>query len=700
MPEGASDLPLPPPGPTNTAGGLTVAAKGPQPDPAETGAPDQGAAAGTDLAQIRANWQRGIPPSGLARPGTPSPAPQTQQPQQPQPWRSPFVFPNARDFSQIGDAWWPITQQAHYPGNTISPMMPSPMEALGLTRQAGNFLSQWASPGVGQPAGMAGMFAGRLGMILDAASKGQFSKNYMAARLGNMRLMQEQMLMNMEQARQTHAAQLIEARQIIGQFDAGGLTPQEAHDQLTRWAIDNQHEKALGILNNKGVDAFKKYLLEEDRWMRALWASEETTKKASSSGGANPYASDSGDGAGESRPDPLARQPDKAPAVGGALTQRGTPESIQEEAQGLGAKVKADNRLNDMGLDAARDIAFQGKDLPKKDNDARTDTAAKQLMSAATQIADNPDLPTINKLQAFRAIDPRLAQEVQDVGAYKIDLNRMGKKKADALRPLVHALYPDLDEGKFTAAHRFSDTQSRENAIMVRANGVAQGITTVFAALDELPEDTAPSADVIRRWKDGQITGDPRWDRLHQALASVLSNINGVQNLTGSTKVSFIKSLMDHLPATASRRTIRAALKADASDIWTNIASYQHAWETTVGRRTLNPALEQETWRSFSTILRMNEYTGQMPEGDDVPLALRSVSRDPKQASSNLKADQRWTPVPLKVYKNWVDFVETNQHSTDPAVQAQIAKIMRAIRVSGASLKMPLYAPPEDAPLR
>ncbi|HEX8827239.1 MAG TPA: hypothetical protein VF778_03910, partial [Xanthobacteraceae bacterium] len=108
--------------------------------------------------------------------------------------------PRNRGATGWGTDYWPIVAAQKYPGFPGGPTIPSPLEMYGVIRGAGGQLARWASPGVAAPAGRASIMASNLAPILDALSKGAFSKNFTAARLGALKIQQEQMVMDAQQA--------------------------------------------------------------------------------------------------------------------------------------------------------------------------------------------------------------------------------------------------------------------------------------------------------------------------------------------------------------------------------------------------------------------------------------------------------------------------------------------------------------------
>ena len=71
-----------------------------------------------------------------------------------------------------------------YPAIFGTHLMPTPEEAYGVVRGAGNQLAAYSAPGVGQPMGWAAGLASLIGPFMDHFSNNAFSTNYRNKMLG------------------------------------------------------------------------------------------------------------------------------------------------------------------------------------------------------------------------------------------------------------------------------------------------------------------------------------------------------------------------------------------------------------------------------------------------------------------------------------------------------------------------------------
>ena len=569
-----------------------------------------------------------------------------------QAWRSPYVPASARGHGMWGEDHWATTAATSYPGNDVSPMLPTPMEAFGIIRGTGQQLSQYGSRAVGQYGGRSAQLAMSIAPILDMYSKGAFSKNFMAARMQGLRAQQEEMILNEEAKLQQQRNELQAYSKIIGAYNAGGISSERAHNDIEQIAIQTGNDYLIGILRNKGIGAAEKYL----DWYDAKWvdgaAANASAKRSSKTGGMDPFSDDqSGAGPGTSyggapdRPDPLAQHPDIEPA-----TKREAPSGIPATPQAgatntMDDQLKKDLHLNDAGVQAVHDGLFGASNVPKGyRSSGPMDAGVRKMEAGIEAAANNNNLSPEDRLKAIEGIDSHTGSDVRGLLDLSTDPKSLPLKSRDRIIDLARAIghyKPD----NFEIAKKFrNDTTIQKN--LTRIGTLSPAALQYFQAINDLKENETIPARNVERWWATNASGNPKYDAVLQAAFQFYSDVLGLQSGTGRTPISTLNNvLFTHNIASKSPAQLRVAATQEVNNAKGVIDHYDQRWKAETGMTTSFPEYPSYNAAVLDAMGRGNPYTGVMPRGDDVPEQVRNLSKDGTQFGATIRPEQRWTPI-------------------------------------------------------
>jgi hypothetical protein len=614
------------------------------------------------------------------------------------PWRAPFDLPRPRDSSQWGGEWWATAGAKNYPGNILSPSLPSPTEAMGIFNRGGQSLQQWGSRGVGMYAGQMSQMAQRLAPYLDMLSKGAFSKNFLAARLGSLKAMEAEMQINAEMGVEKHKKELLETGKIFtlwksGMYGDGAAGDERAKQELENWALENDHKNLYNIIVNKGMGAAENWLKWEDQQMLAIEAAWTSSKKSSETGKSELTTDTLGGEIGGT--DVTKTAPTAEPKIAGAEpTPPGAKAPETPDIAATNAEISKAHMLTPAGLDAARSLLHGDS----KTSDYHGDLGQKHVVDGANdfrakidRIATGPGTPQ-QKIDAIRGVDPATADNVESIGSYRGDIQSIqaGGGYRGQIEGWTKSVYRGkYDRNNFKAAQRFVDPASQTQREIQRIGLIAQAYTQVNEASKDLNENSSPPKNAIDRFIATNTTGDPKWDKMYSAIRTYVMQTVSAQSLTGVTRQGLVDGMMKYISPTSSPRSIRVSLQVEGRDVAAALSNLESDWHRIRPGDAL-PGITKESYDGLSAVVRANAYTGQIP--DDAPLPMRNASKDPSKAYTRLTDEQKRPTVTLKDYSGARKFIAANKDSLDPAIKAQVQANMLLL---GTQLNMP-GAPDED----
>jgi hypothetical protein len=574
-------------------------------------------------------------------------------------WRPPYIPVRPRSAREAGGDWWPITGAQNYPGADAGPMLPSPREAIGVMGQAGRYLQQWGSPSVSPFMGRASQMAMQLAPILDMLSKGAFSKNYMQARMGQFKLMQDEMLMDAQMGLQQHQKELMDYSDVFRAFDAGGIGPEEAHRQLEELA--QSHPNLLAILKNKGVGAMERAVQAEDAQYRNMYAGFTSAKKARDDAGESAFeeggASGGVTGMGQ-REDPLALKPDiKAPGpVADSTTDESEHDKLMDEIRKKHPDPTTGKPLSKESMGTALDVLNGTKG--EKDIKPLGYYGSGAIRNAATEIGNqqekilsDPSLGQDEKLKRLEALNPARAAQLKGLLDYdespKDITIKSGPGNRGELENQARRINPKYSPGNFDVVQKFK----KDNLPKLAATAtMAQSMIQVYKALKEFKEgDTFPRA-YLQKLIDNNYLRDDKYARLYQAVNDYAINTAMVQGGGSQARITLVKNLLQHMTDTASPWQIRSQMDVDTNGAYARVQALNDQWRSMTGRTDNVPGFLESADKIITAFKEhVNKKTGQVDiNSKDVPNEVKALNKVPSAKDrpyGRTSADER-PPLP------------------------------------------------------
>lgn len=627
------------------------------------------------------------------RPDVPSPGP----------WRQPWTMPPIRS-SGWGESNWMIDGNANYPGNDISPSMPSPMEALSIIGGAGRQLSQFGPPGPAAGYARASQLAMQLSPWLDMLSKGAFSKNYAAARLGLVRQKEEEMVLEAAQARQAHQQILQRYDDIISTFNAGGYGPglegeQRATDELiaaANAAPGGPDQHLIGVIQNSGLGAAHRYLQDQDQRMQAMWAAESSTTKSSKTGASDPYTGAEAGAGGDEGPIPpraeIMHPPEPKPegpaGPGPDVTTPGATDVMDASFKPGG---KSGLGLNSSGIQLAHDLLNGSEQGDKKAAGYdKAHNAAMAMQKSITDIARNPNLTPEEKMARIKAIDSRFGDDIESLRTYKMDPKTPDLKARGLKLSIASMSDPHFKQEVYDQAKKYYDRSNPFGRAMGRIATLPKAGLNVLAALEPISERETIPMRYVETAEGAYITGSPKYTNLYQAINDMAVEVAGAQSGTGTARVTMIQNLLKHMSASNSPAQIRGQMKIDISNAYNAMESATDDWTAMTGLPpSTMPQYNKNSADVLEGIMHMNSDTGQVP--DDAPPELKSTAKDGRERGYGIAKEQL---APLNRQQRIDGRAQYEKYKNDPRPEVQAAmKVL--LRRLGIYRDIPR---PEDKP--
>jgi hypothetical protein len=632
----------PPSGAPDTTSDVTMPPPAPQPpqQPPQTPPPSQ---------------QPTPPPPGVDL-SKPIPAPP------PEPVRAPGQFP---DFDQStrfppavyrtpapnrgpagwGKPWYPTEAAKKYPGVTSGPDMPTPHESYKAIQAAGSSLAKWGSGPVQQHASIAAALAGQFAPILDAMSRGAFSSQYSGAvranmerQLQNLRIQQQQMMMESEETVRIHQQEMLGYGRIFEMHRTGELNDEEATEAARILASRHQHPGMDVALSEKGIAGAWDLLNWEDAQMRQMDAANTTLRKATAGQTDAEEASEFGDtsasgGAGAGGAPGGFRLPSVG-ADAGATASAVTSDAEGAPAAGLDDQLKKQEYspaqidaihgiLNDTPPDAYKTLHKGGAQQRK------IAQGALQAQAQLDQTLHGDGTPE-DKLAAIHDnIDPGIADTLQGLHDYTIDPHDTGqiKDRARYLK-MMAGLDPSWKEGNYKIVQKYHDADKPEGVKVQRVASLDQHLWSLNNVLERIPETDKVPERVLEKWRAGAWSGDPKWDELYGAIRNVAIDTLAIETGGNRPPVTLVNDLVRHMLATSSPASIRAQAMVDMRGAYGQINNLRNQFRSEVGNPTAElPFLDRDTNTKYLAWLRQNPYTGEMPK--DAPQSMLGISKTP-----------------------------------------------------------------------
>ncbi|HEX3522868.1 MAG TPA: hypothetical protein VHT52_12360 [Stellaceae bacterium] len=621
---------------------------------------------------------------------------------------------------------WQVRSQQSYPGVMGGVYAPAPYEAYPLIAATGSQLASMESPDVAEPARQAGQLAQRFSPILDMISGGKFSKNFNAASLGRMKLEMAQMQLQVEKAYMAHQQKMIDYGSILEEARVGGITPEQAKYRLEHHIYLNDDQFLNEILQNKGLGAAEKFLQVRDAKMNDMLAGHTAIKKAT--GGDTSNAALAAYGETGTAADGGIAYPE-LPNNDGTLpqtAQAGTPQAtapVTPDAD-YTKNIQSKHKLNDTEMQDVQSMldgetpnryADLKKGADKNPNAAaaqsKMDSAYDDMNADMRRVASAPDDPKLGaggnidaKLAKIANISPARASKLRGLLNYETDPKDESTLKDQRSNLIAQAklIDPKYDEGNYANVHRFSNPGTVENRTLTRTGNITQNYLRLQSSLNQVGENEKIPTRVLKAWMADNYSGDPKWDAIYGNIRNLAINLNGLQTMTGTPRVTLVHDIVAKLGPTASPRTIRTQLQNDMIDAYRVVNDYQEQYQNLTGRDDrLVPGISRTDYQAMRAITRQNPDTGEMPKGRDVPYEVTAVSRDPSQAARGLTEAQKQSPLNMTQVTTLDQFIKDHAEDPDPDIQQQVQEArVRLGGVLGLGERIPALDNPPNAPRR
>lgn len=604
-----------------------------------------------------------------------------------QPWHPPYTPARTRPRAEWGQDWLPVSSAMNYPGTELSPYLPPPDQANGMMVSIGQYIGRWGSNYVGTPARDMTSSAMTMAPILDMLSKGQFSKNFLAARMGNLKLAEEERAAATEETLDRMHRQLMAFSDIIGNFEAGGLDEDTARDQVRALALQVGHPNLINILDNVGLAAVQRFLDQEDQKFRDLYAAHASATKSSTTG-PDPFTdTGAGGGSGTQREETRPKKPDitiGTPQL--AQAGGGTPTPDTTKTRSMDDDLRKKYQLNDNGLNYAH-AALNGDEDPSlqtyaKKGGTNVRSAAHEMDAAIQNIASNSALSRDQKMAQIRAIDSQQAELIDGLSKYETDPTTISVKgNYQARMTELARRVTGYNRAFWKASQQYRLPNTKEAMTVQRANMQETAILGVYDAL----RDIDPGETVPKRWLEqmyaGNWSGDPRFGKLYFAIRQAALEENAVEMGGGVPRVQLVNQIIREMPTYSSPATIRSQFQVGSRDTWAGIDSLKKEWKRQTGQDQL-PILDPDVDKRMNAIMRINPITGQVP--GDAPERVKVVDTGGRNPPKWATPDQLLPPLTLDQIRDANQILHDPKYrdSTDPEVQKKLQFLRQRIGIS------------------
>lgn len=663
-------------------------------------------------------------PAAVAAPAIPRSLidPRTLQEQRGLPQRTDFqafVPFSPKGYEHWGKPPWQERVVDTDPAITRTSLAPAPHEAYGGVQRAGLALGQWGT-GPGAPFAMAaGAIAKMLGPFIDMLSGGgrtPFTSAFNAAEtqsLAKQKFMwsqykdfyemeRERMLDHGDEAVRREREDINRARDIIETAKNNGYSANAkenwdiAEQKLREWAVGRP--KLLGVLDNGGIKALEAQLGWEDAQIdnlainnRSLRASDRRRAEARGAKGGptdldkewssedTPSGGDQRDAAG--RLIPPGRGREEAP-----------PEPKEDETESMSdvdreIARKPNRKLSRSAMNAAHQVLNKGvpegmtRTSMKSGAPAtfgRVLGAASDLENKIRDVARGDGTPE-EKLAEINKIDPQMGETLEGLSSYALDPNKM-RDNHDRNIALARQINKNYDPSFFPFAQKYRDPNTKTGQIMLRTATLPGSTLALLQSLKGIGEGDINFMRNLEALKARYYDGDPKYAAVHQAIRNYLTDVIAIQS-GGVPRVTTIERAAQEMLATASPAAIRAQMMTDLHPAFGMINDVNKNWQRETKSNTNAPLYHQDNADMLDAIIRMNPYTGQVPE--DAPDALKAVGKEPETGKGRpgwLKPPYDFKPLRRDDVNYWRDWLEKNPNHPDAQQVRELIGIVPDLR--------------------
>jgi hypothetical protein len=618
-----------------------------------------------------------------------------------------------RPGSELGKPWWPVESARSRPGPAPeSQFIPPPRDAYRYVGQVAAGQAKFGAPAVAGPAQQVSMLAAGFAPLFDLISGGAFSRGFsegnalqIQKKLGALKLEQEQFVLQSEMMQQAHQNLLLQYGDVFNAAEKGWITEDEAAHRIRVIAGNNQDGLTQQAIADYGLKGALSHLQREDRQMRIAMAGTTSLKKmtegeksAAEEMASQGYKTDisgqgldassafsfpgleGGEKAGGEQDGTAIAQADTGEAEGGddaeafdameqkkhtAFGQPITPETIQ-----LGRQ------------------AYNGSFDPKELKATRglVEGVAADLRHSISKITTGPG-DAESKLERVEKLDPTAGARLR--GLLDLSLNpekdlQVAHGVREDLVAQAHAINPNWKSNSYALKEQYEKLNQPAVKTVQRVGAFLPAVNSLNSTLLDIPEDQKIPENILKKVYANQWTGDAAYGRIYTAIQNVLNETSAIQSGTGQSHIGNVKMRAQEMLNTMSPAQIRTQLILDAQSNYGMIKNIENQYKQTVGDPSAQlPFFPKAVEDDYKSIMRMNPYTGEMPE--DASGAVRATSKKGGSHPSWLNNDpnspgyQGWKPLTEAQVVAGRRQIAQNQNSTDPNVQAAIQRIRRRL---------------------
>ncbi|HEY2530285.1 MAG TPA: hypothetical protein VGJ20_20505 [Xanthobacteraceae bacterium] len=587
-----------------------------------------------------------------------------------------------------GQEWTPVKMAGSYPGVAPGPDMPSPAESYKELRDTGAALGRWGPPSVAEPASQGAFLMQPFVPILDALSKGNFSRNYSAAALRGLEIRREEGLQKSEQAWRNHQ-QILQGYGSIFKLAADKAIPyEEATRRIEDYANQIGDQALIQELHRNGLRGAQGWLDWQDAFMRRQMAATTQLRKVAGEdrnqveldalGGRRPGVGGGGAGA-------LGVDPNALPGRGGPDAPQ-TPAKEQSEPEspydqkiisdlglppdiGKGVLRAARQRMNGEDQDIATTPGGQADNYIGQAQ-AALGANIDRISRLQPQPGQDPDELSQQKLEAIRQNNPGVATDIDNLKNLRIDPATFQVAKGQRKRAvtLTSQIYPNWNQGMY---HQFQTVWNKEDSrasLGVQAlQRAASELVLLEAAVNRTPggEDASIPANVMQEFKQHMFTGENDYAMMNEPLRTLATDTVVINNMGGRAAVTPVNQLLREAPLYASKRQFRALIHQIASQLDRVGDSVWNAYHTQTGMEGDPPSFGDPRAREIiSYVAGQNPNTGKF--ADQAPAELKAI--EPKTQARGLRPDQTYKPMSAEQRRGRINYIEKlrRENPNDP----------------------------------
>jgi hypothetical protein len=298
-------------------------------------------------------------------------------------------------------------------------------------------------------------------------------------------------------------------------------------------------------------------------------------------------------------------------------------------------------------------------------------SAIGDLNSVRNRIASDRNMTPQQKLDMLSEFDAPTAEAVKGLMEYRTNPVSLGKMRSPMTRLAQQISNGGYNEGYYHTAQKYRDPNTREGQVVDRTATLPVAIETVLDGLKEHSETQKIPSKVVEQFKNEYYEGDPKYSKVYSGIRMFATDAIGIAS-GGKPPVTSVNDLIRHMYSTSSPAQIRSQMQTDAKTALAYIQNLNDRWRADTNNpdpNALAPGVTRESMNRLDAIMRMNPYTGQMP--DDAPSSLRAVGKPKptgKDRPSWMKEGQDYTPMTREDVDYWKGWLKDN--SNDPRAQA------------------------------